>query len=446
MAPTRPLVTQQIASCRNIMCLPEEALARMEGTVSVSLRQKLWKEKSIFFCTPQVVENDLYSGSCLASDIVCMIVDEAHRASSSNYAYSKVVRLLDDQPLRIVGLSATPGTDLKSIQNVVRHLKISHIEYRSEDSPDILKFSHDKAVEVVKCSPGNIGASSLSSSKIMSYLDDLIQQVGTILQRNNLIVSSKPSNINKFILNEAERSCCDSDIFGSDRQNTLMAIKLAQYLVDAKLILTNSGSAKLWRHLQERNTSLSNVERLVFEHPSYDAMVRLLRTMDSSVASHHVRHVRSAAAKHLGAKIEKLMEILCDHINSKDKSKAIVFVNLRSTVQEIVTELSHCDGLRVNQFIGQGTSKSSTQELNLGGGHSGKVQGRGQSQQEQQAVIEAFNSGIYNVLVATSIAEEGLDIEEVDLIVSFDVVVSPVRMLQVIYVILISCLEKYQQQ
>jgi ERCC4-related helicase len=42
------------------------------------------------------------------------------------------------------------------------------------------------------------------------------------------------------------------------------------------------------------------------------------------------------------------------------------------------------------------------------------------SQKEQQAIIEAFKRGGYNTLVATSIGEEGLDIGEVDLIVSYD--------------------------
>ena len=47
-----------------------------------------------------------------------------------------------------------------------------------------------------------------------------------------------------------------------------------------------------------------------------------------------------------------------------------------------------------------------------------------------QAVVRAFYSGEFNCLVATCIAEEGLDIGEVDLIVSFDALNSPVRMVQ----------------
>ena len=45
-------------------------------------------------------------------------------------------------------------------------------------------------------------------------------------------------------------------------------------------------------------------------------------------------------------------------------------------------------------------------------------------------VISRFQSGNYNVLVSTSIGEEGLDIGQVDLIVCYDSQNSPIRMLQ----------------
>lgn len=44
--------------------------------------------------------------------------------------------------------------------------------------------------------------------------------------------------------------------------------------------------------------------------------------------------------------------------------------------------------------------------------------------------MKDFREGKYNVLVATCIAEEGLDIGGVDLVVNFDTVTSAVRMVQ----------------
>jgi ATP-dependent DNA helicase MPH1 len=70
--------------------------------------------------------------------------------------------------------------------------------------------------------------------------------------------------------------------------------------------------------------------------------------------------------------------------------------------------------IRASVFVGQADSKRS----------------EGMNQAKQQETISKFQKGIFNVLVATSIGEEGLDIGQVDLIVCYDASGSPIRMLQ----------------
>ena len=48
----------------------------------------------------------------------------------------------------------------------------------------------------------------------------------------------------------------------------------------------------------------------------------------------------------------------------------------------------------------------------------------------QAALINRFKRGELNTLVATCVAEEGLDIGDVNLIISYDCLSSPVRMVQ----------------
>jgi ERCC4-related helicase len=91
MAPTRPLVFQQINACKVIMCLPESDIAHLEGSVSADKRFNIWNKSRIFFCTPQILANDLQSGNCGdPKRFVLVVFDEAHRATD-NYAYSQVV-------------------------------------------------------------------------------------------------------------------------------------------------------------------------------------------------------------------------------------------------------------------------------------------------------------------------------------------------------------------
>ena len=64
-------------------------------------------------------QNDIKKGECALSKFVCIVFDEAHRASG-NYAYCGVAAALSKaQPhCRILALSATPGSDLAKVQNV----------------------------------------------------------------------------------------------------------------------------------------------------------------------------------------------------------------------------------------------------------------------------------------------------------------------------------------
>ena len=90
MAPTKPLVTQQIKACYTVVGIPESDTAHLEGSVLADKRAELWEKHRVFFCTPQVFNNDVESGKCDATKIVCVVFDEAHRATKS-FAYTQVV-------------------------------------------------------------------------------------------------------------------------------------------------------------------------------------------------------------------------------------------------------------------------------------------------------------------------------------------------------------------
>uniref|UniRef100_A0A3B5AX89 Fanconi anemia group M protein-like n=1 Tax=Stegastes partitus TaxID=144197 RepID=A0A3B5AX89_9TELE len=150
MAPTKPLVAQQIEACFKVMGIPQAHMAELTGSTAAKQRQELWRSKRVFFLTPQVMANDLSRDTCPAQQVKCVVIDEAHKALG-NHAYCQVIRQLGSQTLqfRVLALSATPGGDTKSVQAVISNLLISHIELRSEESPDIRAHSHQRSVEKV---------------------------------------------------------------------------------------------------------------------------------------------------------------------------------------------------------------------------------------------------------------------------------------------------------
>jgi hypothetical protein len=135
MAPTLPLVSQQAEACYNIMGIPEKDTAILTGKIKPAARFELWRTRRVFYCTPQTVQKDLLSeeATSFASQVCCIVLDEAHKASG-DYAYTKVVEQLElaSAKFRIVGLSATPGTTIKAIQQVVQALRTTKIEARQE--------------------------------------------------------------------------------------------------------------------------------------------------------------------------------------------------------------------------------------------------------------------------------------------------------------------------
>lgn len=54
MAPTRPLVAQQIDACYQIMGIPRADTVELTGRQKPDLRADAWRSKRVFFCTPQV--------------------------------------------------------------------------------------------------------------------------------------------------------------------------------------------------------------------------------------------------------------------------------------------------------------------------------------------------------------------------------------------------------
>ena len=76
LAPTRPLVTQQVEACYNVVGMPIDATAQLQGGVSPKERSGRWASKRVFYCTAQTFANDLSSGRASAKRIVLVVFDE----------------------------------------------------------------------------------------------------------------------------------------------------------------------------------------------------------------------------------------------------------------------------------------------------------------------------------------------------------------------------------
>jgi Fanconi anemia group M protein len=113
-------------------------------------------------------------------------------------------------------------------------------------------------------------------------------------------------------------------------------------------------------------------------------------------------------------KLAKTGWIVRRQLMDKPDSKIIVFTHYRGTADRVTQELARIPGVQPMRFVGQA---SRGEDIGL-------------SQREQQDILQKFRDGDVNVLVATSIGEEGLDIPQVDLVVFYEPVPSEIRTIQ----------------
>ncbi|KAK9758175.1 hypothetical protein RND81_01G212700 [Saponaria officinalis] len=399
-APSRPLVMQQIEACHNIVGIPQEWTIDMTGQTSPPKRASLWRSKRVFFVTPQVLEKDIQSGTCLVKHLVCLVIDEAHRAMG-NYAYCVAVRELMavSVQLRILALTATPGSKQQTIQQVIDNLQISALEYRSESDVDVCPYVHNRKIELFEVPMGK------DATEINNLLSDAIRPIVTRLSMMGVLPNRDFQTLSPCdLLNSRDK-------FRQAPPPELPSMKYGEVEGYFGVLIT-----------------LYHIRKLLSSHgirPSHEMLEEKLRQgyfaklMSRNEAVQKANYLMQKSVSH-GApspKLSKMIDVLVDHFRNNDpkNSRVIIFSNFRGSVRDILDSLAKIgDLVKATQFIGQSSGKTL----------------KGQTQKIQQAVLEKFRTGGYNVIVATSIGEEGLDIMEVDLVICFDANISPLRMIQ----------------
>lgn len=107
--------------------------------------------------------------------------------------------------------------------------------------------------------------------------------------------------------------------------------------------------------------------------------------------------------------LKMLHTILLEQYVSDPASRTIIFVTTRKLAQYLSHHLNAVKIVdRTSRAVGFITSSNRSSALN------------GQTTEEQRTVIENFNQGTLKVLVATSVAEEGLDISACNLIIKYN--------------------------
>ena len=405
LAPTRPLVEQHYATFQNLTTFDDLELVMMTGNISPEKRKAQYTEGRCFFLTPQILQNDLISNSVDLKDFSLIIFDEAHRATG-NYAYNFIAKKYHQQSSdpKVLALTASPGKNREKIEEVMGNLNLNAIEIRTESDPDVKPYIQDVETQWINV---ELPEEMLQISK---EIEKLASKVYIELQNNDLLESASPGSVNRKHLLVAGKKL--DSLIARERQGA----DLPRLLYCKKLLANGIRLSHMGELLEAQGIfALSEyLEKNIEEVSNGRGGKSLLELFQATPMVEIIDLVQQLKKKNVDhPKIEKLTEILQEKMQNPD-SRILVFCHFRDTVRNIEERLTQIPSIRASKFVGQQNK----------GVH------KGFSQKEQIEILSQFKAGTYNVLIATSVAEEGLDISECDVVIFYDIVPSEVRAIQ----------------
>jgi ERCC4-related helicase/ERCC4-type nuclease len=399
LSPTKPLVEQHAAFFRKVMKVDPEKVVVFTGSTPPGERAELWKNATVVVSTPQVIENDLLCHRFDLSDVVHVTFDEAHRASG-NYAYVYIAKKYMEQarsPL-ILGITASPGSTPEKISEIAGSLFIDHVEMKTESDADVAPYIFDKDIEWIKVDvPDQANKIRILLEAVLDDRFKRLFEMGVVYSRN--------VNLNKKELLLLQQRLQAQIVKGgspeSYRAVSIVAeIMKVEHAVD--LIQTQG--------LQPLNKYFDRLR----EEAGTKGGSKATRRLMTDPRLQHAMKEAAGAGDMINPKTEKVKEIVTGQLKTGDAAKVIVFTNFRDTAEVVARALGEIEGVRPVRFVGQAS----------------KLNDKGLSQKKQVEILDKFRSGEYNVLIATSVAEEGLDIPSTDLVLFYEPVPSEIRSIQ----------------
>jgi ERCC4-related helicase len=394
LAPTRPLVEQHQRTLENM--IEDKRIGMMTGEVDPLERELIFLENDIIASTPQVVANDLKQGRIDLKKVNLIIFDEAHRAVG-NYAYVDVAKEYLEQNGLVLGMTASPGSDKGKVKEVCQNLNIKDIEVRTERDPDVAKYVQSVRMDWVEVElpPEMNRIAGTIQTLYEQYLKELV----------GLGVVDKDRVMNKRYLLEMA-ALWQARLRSGEKSRALfkaVSVQAKVVKVEHALDLVETQGMTALRAYLER----------MKDEASSETGSKASRDIVSSTHFQQIWDMAQAVkAEH--PKLSRVMNVVARQIGESPSSRILVFTHYRDTCELVASKLARVEGVRAAKLVGQSDRKGE----------------KGLRQKEQVGVLERFRQGEFNVLVATSVGEEGLDVASTDLVIFYEPVPSEIRSIQ----------------
>ena len=401
IGPTKPLIDQYMSVFKEHFEIADNNMAIFTGLVSPEKRAVLWKNAKIIFSTPQGLENDIISSRINLEEVCLLGVDEAHRAVGE-YAYvfvAKQFMKLSRFP-RILALTASPGSDMEKIQEVCRNLFIEDIEVRTDEDPDVKPYIQEMQIDWVKVDLPNVFN---DIRKLLAlFLKERFEKLKKwgILKRTDVRYVSKSDLLQLQAELRGRISQGEKDFVV---WNSISLLAEVMKIYHALELLETQGINVLHKYfeklLSESRTLKTKAIKSIMQDSNFKTALIKVRILYEEKVEH--------------PKLIELKNLIDAEIKQNSSMKIMIFNQYRDNALDIIEKLNKITNVKANIFVGQ-QKKGET----------------GLSQKEQKQMLDDFRNGLFNVIVATSIGEEGLDIPKVDLVIFYEPIPSAIRSIQ----------------
>jgi len=388
VAPTTGLVAQQAKMAKTFIDIEEDKIITLTGQIRPNSREDMWKDAKIIMATPHVIRNDALSGRILLSEIDLLICDEAHHATGSNsMAQLGDLYLQASNNPKVLAASASPGVKSSNVLEVIKRLGIERLHVTKRDDDLVKPYVTEMSIDENRILLPDLLLSTILPLKVL--LDEEVE----FLRRSGFLIYT--GRVTAAALDEAQRRVSAAinrgDVRGFDAAKRISDLRRLIRLID--LLETQGLQCAIMYLTRARNDKDRKTKRFL--------SLPQVSTFYSDFKDHEEIHPKPKIVQNMVAD------------SLRTGGKVIIFTEYRDTVDNLLESLSG-ENIHPGRFVGQASKGSQL----------------GMKQSEQIEQLERFRNGEINVLVATSVGEEGLDVPAADCVILYEPVPSAIRAIQ----------------
>ncbi|XP_018412188.1 PREDICTED: interferon-induced helicase C domain-containing protein 1 [Nanorana parkeri] len=435
-----PLVEQHFKSEFHPFLKDSYKVTKISGDSQLKISfPKMVKENTVIICTAQILENALIQAAekkdegVSLSDFSLLIIDECHHTNKDGVYNNIMLRYIKQKKRnenirktegpakmvslpQVVGLTASPGVGGAN-QSTKAEEHILRICANLDSRIMTVKEHIDQLQRQVKlpCKQVDIA----EDKKKNPFGDKLKKMMMEIEQFGDLSSTSEhgTQSYEQWVI-QKEKSAAKE----GNRTQHVCADHLKRYndaLQISDTIRMNDALSHLGKFYIEEKKKI-----LLLQETDAEGVSKEVDKTDSYLINLFYKEINNLERlaeneEYENEKLTKLRRAIMEEFTRNAKARGIVFTKTRQSAAALCQWISDNEkfkevGIRAHFLIGAGSNSDFTS----------------MTQNEQKKVIHKFTTGELNLLIATSVAEEGLDIPECNIVIMYGRITNEIAMMQ----------------